>query len=1516
MSNDVLKRVGFHPIIKSWFNNHFKGPSPPQESGWPSIAGGNHTLILAPTGSGKTLASFLWSIDRLFRTSLSAGSREFSENRDGVHTLYISPLKALNNDIHHNLKEPLREIRHLAGELYSETPPIRIAVRTGDTPPHVRRSMLQKPPHILITTPESFFLLLTTERGRELFRALQYVIVDEIHAVSSNKRGVHLSLSLERLMTLCRREPIRIGLSATQKPLVRIAAFLGGQSYDGPQNKAVPRPVNIIDCGQRKQLDLQVITPVETFNELPESSVWQPVYKKLYQLIRNHQTSLIFAGMRAQTEKIARALNQMHHQITGEEESVIALAHHGSISREERYNIEARLKTGQIPAVIATASLELGIDIGSIDLVVNLEAPQSVSGALQRVGRSGHLLSATSKGRIIVMYPSDLDDAVAIAGCMVQADIEETRVPENALDILAQQIVAEVAVQTWDYEDLFLLVRKSFCYRNLTRPAFKHVVEMLDGKFSDIPLQALRARLNWDRVNSRLIARRGSRLAAVMNGGTIPDRGYFGVYLENTNVKLGEVEEEFAFESRVGEVFFLGNSEWLIKQILQDRIIVRSVAAISPRAPFWKGGRRQRDYSTSIKIGKFRRKLIDKIDCGRAEKWLLQDGLSDEKTVHNLINYFVRQRDKGRLIATDTRVVAELTIDSAGQPLLIVHAPFGARVNGAWAIAMSAFFDQKYHTQIQYSFDDDGILIRLPEITEPPPLKNLFELSVKEVEQHLIQALAFTPVFLVHFRYNAARSLMLPRSHPGKRIPLWLQRLRAADLLQVVSNQSEFPVIIETYRECLQDIFDLDALKKIVAKIKQGRIQLDIVPTAIPSPMAAGILFKFVSVHLYEEDLTRRPSEGPGISSEILNDMLEGDQIPAILTTELVTRAERRWQHSDPYFQAATSEDLYSIIEKLGPIDEKRLTSRCKGDPGPWLNELQAARRIFASEPLAKGKIHRVWHTNESNKAVTVNGEGPDIPRLIQRYLQVRGPVLLDEIKHNLSLAPGLISDALERMHQDKRVIRGRLVEGLAEEQWCDRHNFAQLYRRAVARRRTVQSPADGITFNRFLLEWHRLAKPGQPLLEVIGRYRGYRFPLYFFEREILNTRYRDSNLSSFRERLAELDGRVADGDIIVNTGRRGNGGRRYVEFRMRGEGNLFNEKDALLRISENLSSDGRTAFDFLMENGASYGRDLEAGTGITYPRLLKALQELADSSLVSCDNYSSFLSIFKSPLNQEAEISRKNRLEDLAPRWITANRRRTTSKSTRRRSSRADIRKMVGNSRRIKEGRWFLTTSFAVMGKPMDVKRRAECQARLLLQRYGILVKEWYRRERGLLPWYHLYQELKRQEWRGEIRRGYFVSGLSGVQFALPEALEMLEKFNDTPSLKDDTPVLLSSLDPALPFGGGMDRSLMAANGNPLKIVRSASDHLALVDGEVVMVCENHFQRLFGLKNLSDFMWQATTQLLKNYLKMPYPIKQGNRIEIHQINNLPAAGSPFAENLIDTGFEKDGDKLVLWSEV
>ncbi|MCZ6819766.1 MAG: DEAD/DEAH box helicase, partial [Calditrichaeota bacterium] len=880
----------FHPAIKKWFDGQFDQPSPPQAQGWPAIAAGKHTLILAPTGSGKTLAAFLWCIDEIFRGQMASGKQE----NTSVHTLYISPLKALNNDIHRNLQEPLQGIRRESKKAGLALLEIRALVRTGDTPAHVRQSIVKKPPHILITTPESLYLLLTSERGREIFHGLRYLIVDEIHALSNGKRGVHLSVTLERLMPLCQNEPVRIGLSATQRPLQRIAAFLGGQRHVAKSGRFEPRPVTIIDCGQRKNLDLKVISPVESFSDLPAATVWPAVINKLYEFITAHKTTLVFVNMRAQTERVARLLNQMHQEETGEPETVLALAHHGSISREARYEIEERLKAGEIPAVIATASLELGIDIGSIDLVVQLEAPRTVSGGLQRVGRSGHVLSATSKGRIIPMYPADLDDAVAMVQLMQKGEIEQTVIPENCLDVLAQQIVAEVAQRDWSRQALFRLVRQSYCYRDLSEMAFDRVLEMLAGRYAEAPLRALRSKISWDRINDRLIALRGARLHATLQGGTIPDRGYYSVYLADSNARLGEMEEEFVFESRVGHVFFLGNNEWRIEEIKNDRIMVSPVQAVKPRAPFWKGDLLYRDFETSRKIGAFRRAFIEQSASKPPDEKYLA---SDRATLANLASYLERQGEATIVVPDDKQIVVEQFSDSADEPHLILHTCFGARVNGLWAIALAAAGEQRYGAQVQYTHDDDGLLLRSPDASEPIPIKALLTLSADDLEDLLIAALIDTPIFTIRFRYNATRALILARSQPGKRIPLWLQRLRAADLLQVVRQYPDFPILAETYRDCLHDVFDLGALRQVADALQKGELRVHYVQTPLPSPMASGLMFDFLSENLYEGDRSRLPAQAAAVSSELLADILQREAIPTIVTAEMVQQAEARWQH-------------------------------------------------------------------------------------------------------------------------------------------------------------------------------------------------------------------------------------------------------------------------------------------------------------------------------------------------------------------------------------------------------------------------------------------------------------------------------------------------------------------------------------------------------------------------------------------------------------------------------------------
>ncbi|MCD4693157.1 MAG: hypothetical protein K8R79_09595 [Calditrichales bacterium] len=1301
-------------------------------------------------------------------------------------------------------------------------------------------------------------------------------------------------------MPLCRQEPARIGLSATQKPLQRIAAYLGGQEFLNKERHPRPRTVNIVDCGQRKDMDLKVITPVKSFGDLPESSVWQPVYEQLYELIRAHKTTLVFANMRAQTEKIARQLNELHQRKSGDPKAELALAHHGSISREERYKIEDRLKNGKIPAVIATASLELGIDVGGIDLVVHLEAPKSVSSALQRVGRSGHLLSAVSKGRIIPLYPSDLDDAVAIARCMHHADIEETTIPENALDVLAQQITAETAVKKWLYQDLYRLTRQSYCYRNLSPVLFKSVVEMLGGRFAESAIHFLHPRLNWDKVNNILIPRRGSRLTAVMNSGTIPDRGYFGVYLQDNNIKLGEVEEEFVYESRVGMAFFLGNSEWRIAEITKDRIVVTPIAAIKPKEPFWKGDTLFRDFSTSEKIGQFRGELLAKIDQGEARDWLVTECFTDADTAANIVRYFERQRKHSSIISTDKQLAAEWSVDGAGEPLFILHAPFGAKVNGAWAVALTAALEQRYQSQVQYSFDDDGILIRPLETTESPPMEMLFKLSPDEVERLVIKALPDTPLFAVHFRYNTARALLLPRSQPNKRIPLWLQRLRSADLLQAVGQYEDFPIIIETYRDCLQDVFDLQALKKVIKGLNNADIRVHFINTPFPSPMASGILFKFTASNIYELDQKRQPGQGLAGSNKLLTEILEKEHIPCIVTQEIALKAEQRWQCLTPEFQASNIEDLFSVIQKLGPIENDELDKRCKSGSDRWIKELSAANRIIKLKGKNKG-----WITAGDKSLFAKQADEQILQRLIISYLQSRAPVTVDQIERDLSVERQRILSSLEKLYQEKKAVRGKLAAGIEDEQWCERYNFSELYRTAIARRRTQRRPADRSIFYRFLLEWHHIAKPAQPLLDVLKRYSGFCFPLHFFERAILGSRYLDSTANIFSERLHELESLIANGEVIVHSGGYGKEGGGYVHFMERGKGGLFFDKEQLLNAADGLTESGKTVFNFLHENGASYLRDLESGAGLYSSAISRALNELAERGLASCENYQAFLLIMQAPMKQSIKTRQDTFLPNTAPAWARS--------APKKRPARLRIQKAVYDHKQLHEGRWFLTTSFAALGKPLSEQERAETQARLLLNRYGVLVKEWYRRERGLPPWYEIFQALKRLEWQGEIRRGYFVDGLSGVQFASAEAVDALDKIQREQIKHLEKPVLLSVIDPALPFGGAVKWDLADRRGNKISVVRSAANHLLFVNSNPVLYSENYASRLWTLDDLSEDTVESITGLIKNWLKLRQGIKPKRRIEIETIDGESAAQNKSADLFIKCGFEKNGNKLVLW---
>jgi ATP-dependent Lhr-like helicase len=1488
---DFLPLEKFHPVIRSWFLEQYKKPSPPQKKGWPTISEGNHTLILAPTGSGKTLAAFLWCIDELFRSGLKLDSRTFNENPTGVHTLYISPLKALNNDIQRNLKQPLHDISQKAKEMDLYAPNIRVMVRTGDTPSNIRQSMVRTPPHILITTPESFYLLLTSLRGREILRNIKYLIADEIHAISNNKRGVHFSLSMERLMALNQAEPVRIGLSATQRPLDRIAAFLGGQLYIAQTNSFKARPVTIIDCGQNKSMDLKVISPVKSFSDLPESTVWPMVIKQIYDLIQSHRTTLVFVNMRAQTEKIARQLNELHQQKSANPEAILAYSHHGSMSREMRFEIEEKLKNGKISAVIATASLELGIDIGSIDLVLQLEAPKSVSAALQRVGRSGHLLSCTSKGRIIPLYPSDLDDALALVRCAKEGDIEETFIPENCLDVLAQQILAEVSVRNWSREDLYNLFKQSYCYRHLTSMTFDKTVEMLSGAVSESKLPALQARITWDKVNDKLIARRGANLIAIMNGGTIPDRGYYTVTLRDGNIRLGEVEEEFVFESRIGDVFFLGNSEWLIESITQDRILVSPYKSVKPRAPFWKGEIPFRDYYTSEKIAQFRNILsVDKSESN-IKNTLLKHYYCDEESAQNLIDYFKRQKALTGSIPTQHQIGLEYFHGTAGEVNLVVHAPFGGRITAAWAMALSRAITQELGVEIQFAFNDDGFLLRILETVEELNLEKFLKIPAHEIEKILLEALPNSPLFAIHFRYNAARALLLTRSRPGRRIPLWLQRLHAADLLQAVRRYPDFPIILETYRTCLQDYFDLANLLKIINKINREEIRLQYAHTPYPSPMSSGLLFNFLSSQMYDYDHTRTSGEVAGVSSVLLAQILSQEQIPAIVNIDMVQQAQDRWQHLTDESRAADQEDLFVIIEKLGPLHDVELQQRSKGNIKPWLEKLAGENRIIR---MAQG-----WLTASHIDTYTTPLSLEKAEQILRRFLNVHGPVKRTLIQEQLNIPEELLNEVLKSMLNAKDIICGPVIKDSREEYLCDSDRFAELYRMAISQRRKSKLAVNRNAYIKFLLKWHEFGNMQQNIYEIIERYRGVRFAPYLFEREIMRSRLFQNDTSILQQKLVNLKDIINDGEIIAQCYQEDKGKRAQLYFNIRGQGTIWDKSIIDDHILAGLSENDETVYQCLKENGASFALDIEDATALSSTQLFASLGHLVHKGIVTCDDYDTLLSV----LHSETSIPVKSTFSSTYPQQASYRRPQV---------SRRMIREKVSQQMQIKSGRWFLTSSFAVMGKSLDHSIRAEKQARILLQRYGIVVKEWYRREQGFLPWYQIFQILKRLEWQGEILRGYFIKGLSGIQFALPRAVDLLEKINSG-EISTIAPVMISTIDPALPFGGYVEWDLYNSQNKKISIVRNPGNHIIFIQGQAVCYSENYATQICTLKSFQKSMLEEIIRQIKSIMLLPTYLRPRKRIEIEFIDHDIAPNSQYGKKFISNGFEREGEKLVLW---
>jgi ATP-dependent Lhr-like helicase len=1451
--------VDFSPATQAWFSAAFAEPTAAQVQGWDAIGRGEHTLILAPTGSGKTLAAFLWALDRLITTPGS-----------GCRVLYVSPLKALTYDVERNLRAPLAGIAREAGRLGLEVPVVTVATRTGDTPAQDRRAMVRRPPDILITTPESLYLLLTSQAA-SMLAGVEHVIIDEIHAMAATKRGAHLALSLERLERLTtatstvagpgtgsglamgagpvRRGPQRIGLSATQRPLDELARFLGGQVAGRP------RAVSIVDAGVRKPLELSIVVPVEDMGELgkplsrtegedpedlimrgaaagtPEvrASIWPAVYPKLLELIRSHRSTLIFVNSRRLAERLAARLNELAAEqdaaaagAAGEDPgdagpvgfapgytgsgtayhaagapADLVRAHHGSIAREQRLEIEDALKAGRLPALVATSSLELGIDMGAIDLVIQVEAPTSVASGLQRIGRAGHQVGQASKGRIFPKFRHDLLVAAVVVQRMHDGLVEETRVPRNPLDVLAQQVVAEVAASDvpTPVDDLFVTCTGAYPFMDLTREAFEGVLDMLAGRYPSDEFAELRPRLNWDRLAGKLSARPGAKMLAVTSGGTIPDRGLYGVFTPEGG-RVGELDEEMVYESRVGETFLLGATTWRIEDITRDRVVVTPAPGVPGKMPFWHGDVLGRPFELGQAVGAFTRTLGERSD---AELVAAHD--LDPLALANLRAYVDEELEAtGGLLPTDRQIVIQRFRDELGDWRIALLTPFGARVHAPWAMAIEARVAERSGTEVQTVWSDDGIIVRLPEADEAPPVDAVL-IDPDEIEDLVVAATGTSALFAARFRENAARSLLLPRRRPGARTPLWQLRQRAADLLAVASKYGSFPVLLETYRECLRDAFDLPALRGLLADIASRKVRVATVELTTPSPFASGLVSAYVAQFMYDGDapLAERRAQALTLDRRMLAELLGTDELRDLLDAGVLDALEIELQALDERRRATTTDAVADLLRRLGDLSEAELDLRCTpGLASPALRSLLATRRVIPVRVAGEERFVVAEDAGRYRDALGVVPP-PGLPdallvpvpdalvQLVRRWARTHGPFVAQLPAARFGVAPDPVTEVLHVLAGEDRLERGAFRPGgQGRDEWCDTEVLRILKQRSLAALRKEVEPADAEALGRFVPAWQGVADVGaQPvaggldrLYEVIGQLQGVPLPASVLERDVLASRVRN-----YTPRL--LDDLLAAGEVMwVGAGSLGrDDGRIVLALRDQaamllprlGHGGVLGTGPGGRAPTEHgdLHQHLRSV---LRARGACFFRELgRPGTPDT--EVLEALWDLVWAGEVTGDG---FAAVRATTGSGTGATRRKGRGPG-------------TRGSSRPRPRLGQL-SALGPPRG--QGRWSLVERELDLGAgPTDGEEasrpipdpRASTEAGvavagLLLERHGILTREAVRGEGVPGGFAGIYPVLRTMEEAGRIRRGYFVAGMGGAQFALPGAVDRLRSVRDAP--------------------------------------------------------------------------------------------------------------------------------------
>ncbi len=1538
----------FHPVVARWFRETLGEPSEPQRRGWPAIAGGSHSLILAPTGTGKTLAAFLWELNALITEGLTAPLA------NAVHLLYISPLKALNNDVQRNLERPLAELRHRFEQAEETFPEIRVAVRTGDTPPSARARMLRKTPHILITTPESLHIMLTSIRGRGMFSALRAVIVDEIHAVAGSKRGAHLALTLERLERLCERPPQRIGLSATQRPLDEIARFLGGSNLQ-PREPATFRPVSIIDCGLVKQMETQVVSPVEDLGHVG-GTIWTSVAPLVLRHIRESRTTLVFVNNRAQAERVAARVNAL----VGQE---MALPYHGSLSRERRHALENRLKAGELRALVSTSSLELGIDIGSVDLVLQLQSPKRVASGLQRVGRAGHTLSAVSRGVFVPTFRDDALEILAIVGGMREGDVEPTRVVQNALDVLAQVIVAAVAVDDdWTSAELFDTVRRAYPYHELTRPAFDEVLAMLSGKYPSDVAAELEARIAWDRITDQLTAARGSRIVAVTSGGTIPDRGLYTVTLPD-RTRLGELDEEFVHETRIGDVFQLGSSTWRVSSIEHDRVIVTPAPGAPARMPFWHGEFMARSSHLSSRVGELRRELSAATTLDDMRE-IAARYHADESTTTSLVEYTHQQRASTKVVPDERTLVAEHFRDETGSVRIVLHAPFGGRVTAPWGMALAQRAREVLAErgtrdarrgnggpafEVQVQTTDDGIMLRLPDLDGPVPLQILRGLTYAEAERRVLDEVGSSSLFGARFRMNAARALLLPRGNPRRRMPLWLQRLKSLDLLQAVREFPSFPILVETYRDVLQDAFDMPALAAVLQRLEEGSIALRSAETEVPSPFAASLQFGFVMDWMYADDAPRAEQRATLLSLDrALLDELMGTEGADEETLRVLESLLARRRGTAPKRRARDADELAVLLDRAGDLTLDELAARVATDDegrrgNPIAELLDSGRMIAIDLPVTNESgttrteqrlvltetysryaaafgadaIATVYARSELSRraAAEVVPEPFRVPvlapsaarrEILARYLVLSGPVSVDDVGARYDLDADWIERRLDDWARTGKLVRGSFGGDRTIVRYCSRRLLEEARRRELAEARRQVQPVEPHAFAYFLQRWQHVDPAtrldgGDGTTVAVRQLYGAARPADAWERDYFPSRVRGHD----PDVLSRL---CASGEMIWVGGGGGRGDEATgapalttLRFVRRGTGRAWLAEPAQLPLSENAAR----VRDALAQYGASFFADLQAATSLGTYSVRDALRELVAAGVATNDTVAALHDVIR----WRPVVSTRGQAPD-PTRWLPADfvpRRPVVQR-------RPNIRRLPKWRRPDKEGgdrawsgRWSLVRTPGTLGPPADVDALAEEIARQWLDRYGVVARDWWRRERPAVAWRDVYHVLKRMEFRGEVRRGYFVRGLAGAQFVRPDAVEELRASAASADAEELPIMVIAASDPANPY------NLAPAPGaetDPLTRPRGRGALLVMRGGRVLLAVEGRGRSVRVRPALGTDDVVAAAGALIEHLTRSRSGRRRRDLVVERVDGDVATASPYVDAFMRAGFRRTAREL------